>query len=120
MLVPSVINNIQKESLDRAISNAEDAIYRGDQDVEAQEKIADTIDAQQYPEYNTIFDALQNYSLALIEQDKGLDRLKTNVYRDKTKEQTRDDIASTLAYICLLYTSPSPRDRQKSRMPSSA
>ena len=26
----------------------------------------------------------------------------------------------TLHYICLLYTSPSPRDRQKSRMPSSA
>ena len=24
------------------------------------------------------------------------------------------------AYVCLLYTSPSPRDRQKSRMPSSA
>ena len=27
---------------------------------------------------------------------------------------------STKAKICLLYTSPSPRDRQKSRMPSSA
>ena len=26
----------------------------------------------------------------------------------------------TSAYLCLLYTSPSPRDRQKSRMPSSA
>ena len=25
-----------------------------------------------------------------------------------------------LIYTCLLYTSPSPRDRQKSRMPSSA
>ena len=25
-----------------------------------------------------------------------------------------------IIYICLLYTSPSPRDRQKSRMPSSA
>ena len=24
------------------------------------------------------------------------------------------------SYVCLLYTSPSPRDRQKSRMPSSA
>ena len=24
------------------------------------------------------------------------------------------------SFICLLYTSPSPRDRQKSRMPSSA
>ena len=27
---------------------------------------------------------------------------------------------SNLKYTCLLYTSPSPRDRQKSRMPSSA
>ena len=26
----------------------------------------------------------------------------------------------SVAYSCLLYTSPSPRDRQKSRMPSSA
>ena len=26
----------------------------------------------------------------------------------------------TSTYSCLLYTSPSPRDRQKSRMPSSA
>ena len=26
----------------------------------------------------------------------------------------------TLDQVCLLYTSPSPRDRQKSRMPSSA
>ena len=29
-------------------------------------------------------------------------------------------IAQTLAYICLLYTSPSPRDKRQSRMPSSA
>ena len=42
---------------------------------------------------------------------------------------SRDELASVLAHemshvtqrhICLLYTSPSPRDRQKSRMPSSA
>ena len=30
------------------------------------------------------------------------------------------DTAATVRYSCLLYTSPSPRDRQKSRMPSSA
>ena len=29
-------------------------------------------------------------------------------------------LAYCLEYTCLLYTSPSPRDRQKSRMPSSA
>ena len=30
------------------------------------------------------------------------------------------DIFTLLSCSCLLYTSPSPRDRQKSRMPSSA
>ena len=32
----------------------------------------------------------------------------------------KEDNISSVHYICLLYTSPSPRDRQKSRMPSSA
>ena len=44
------------------------------------------------------------------------------------RETMRDKLALFLSmwsggpknYICLLYTSPSPRDRQKSRMPSSA
>ena len=29
-------------------------------------------------------------------------------------------VTAYVLYACLLYTSPSPRDRQKSRMPSSA
>ena len=33
---------------------------------------------------------------------------------------TRDFAVMLLANTCLLYTSPSPRERQKSRMPSSA
>ena len=32
----------------------------------------------------------------------------------------KDEVVETKSQICLLYTSPSPRDRQKSRMPSSA
>ena len=35
------------------------------------------------------------------------------------KEATKSDFEEILG-ACLLYTSPSPRDRQKSRMPSSA
>ena len=35
-------------------------------------------------------------------------------------EQNRTEDQRRKAAICLLYTSPSPRDRQKSRMPSSA
>ena len=33
---------------------------------------------------------------------------------------TKWDYTNVPAELCLLYTSPSPRDRQKSRMPSSA
>src|SRR5665213_3361707 len=32
----------------------------------------------------------------------------------------KDRVGNELLWTCLLYTSPSPRDRQKSRMPSSA
>ena len=35
-------------------------------------------------------------------------------------EKTDSDTDQSLSDTCLLYTSPSPRDRQKSRMPSSA
>ena len=35
-------------------------------------------------------------------------------------EKVLQKISPAEYYICLLYTSPSPRDRQKSRMPSSA
>ena len=35
-------------------------------------------------------------------------------------DDEEDDLIPGLAVICLLYTSPSPRDRTRSRMPSSA
>ena len=48
---------------------------------------------------------------------------------DNRRKQYDNDLANTtgpevdiarIRYICLLYTSPSPRDRTRSRMPSSA
>ena len=40
--------------------------------------------------------------------------------KDGTVRERIDKLRKDLSYPCLLYTSPSPRDRQKSRMPSSA
>ena len=57
---------------------------------------------------------------------------KAKIYSDIKKEINKKDLSSIdfiveerlkgkpLAYFCLLYTSPSPRDRSISRMPSSA
>ena len=51
----------------------------------------------------------------------------TPAYKGALAKSRPDDMAATAvkavvdqAGICLLYTSPSPRDRTRSRMPSSA
>ena len=38
----------------------------------------------------------------------------------KSAEKKHDDGTTISKYVCLLYTSPSPRDQRGSRMPSSA
>ncbi|WP_460366005.1 hypothetical protein [Staphylococcus aureus] len=45
----------------------------------------------------------------------------SDVY-ERQVESFNDSVHSTtfFIYICLLYTSPSPRDTERSRMPSSA
>ena len=50
-------------------------------------------------------------------------KLVTKCYKELTEPMTiiiNKSIAEGKVPACLLYTSPSPRDRQKSRMPSSA
>ena len=56
-----------------------------------------------------------------------IDELIINTIQEKpkiidgwTKGRWIDYIENTLSKYCLLYTSPSPRDRTRSRMPSSA
>ena len=60
-----------------------------------------------------------NYSYLIIDETNNLacivDPSEANPVIDYLKNKNIN-----LKYICLLYTSPSPRDRQKSRMPSSA
>ena len=55
-------------------------------------------------------------SAPTFETRRGRQHIQTHI--DVTL--TRDILAPVCNWSCLLYTSPSPRDRQKSRMPSSA
>ena len=43
--------------------------------------------------------------------------VSVSTYNEMLRVQVGDTV---IGEVCLLYTSPSPRDRQKSRMPSSA
>ena len=68
----------------------------------------DSSDLTQYDSMGKLAQAIQN------KQSK---KEVANDYKDLDPEQM---ITLSDYYSCLLYTSPSPRDRQKSRMPSSA
>ena len=49
------------------------------------------------------------------------DGFRPGLHRDLPQiGEHNEDVANELGYSCLLYTSPSPRDRTRSRMPSSA
>ena len=60
---------------------------------------------------------LNQHELLILQKEHDLLKhwLKTRASEGEMIEQ-----ANALLTNCLLYTSPSPRDRQKSRMPSSA
>ena len=51
----------------------------------------------------------------------GMDPKPLRIFNPYTQAKKFDPICEYIKYwICLLYTSPSPRDRTRSRMPSSA
>ena len=62
-------------------------------------------------------EVLDNDSITTLAQDKRQSRKLLNKY-DFFLADTK--LMPVVGKSCLLYTSPSPRDRQKSRMPSSA
>ena len=73
---------------------------------------------------NNQINQLQNEAQMLMNQARNLAKLDFNIVNRlrSTLATTERLIAEArgLAYDCLLYTSPSPRDQRGSRMPSSA
>ena len=71
----------------------------------------------------TLLNNLKNFPKWKLNEDLGLRNYKKErtAYHDLREMYTEMvDLEGNDAYTCLLYTSPSPRDRTRSRMPSSA
>ena len=62
---------------------------------------------------------IDNKQCAFVFEDNGVSKCSIEKAYTENKINFKKPISCHL-YPCLLYTSPSPRDRQKSRMPSSA
>ena len=61
-----------------------------------------------------------NMKVVLKEDNQTLDEVVVIGYGVQKKRDVTGSITSVKSDVCLLYTSPSPRDRTRSRMPSSA
>ena len=69
--------------------------------------------------YEQLRSAVESVGTPLLEEGiKGVVKNIKGRFEDKIANVSKDLIKKY--GVCLLYTSPSPRDRQKSRMPSSA
>ena len=67
------------------------------------------------------FKQQQELNWASIQSFRTLCSKVTNeLQRQLSEKESNEDKSSEEQHICLLYTSPSPRDRTRSRMPSSA
>ena len=87
------------------LTNTSDSSEKQIQDVETEQSLA-----QKHPSFRVVMEFVRksNISKEMVER-----------FLLQRQEAARN-LHVTLNFICLLYTSPSPRDRQKSRMPSSA
>ena len=94
---------------------------------EAQLELADESLQQDSSVYQWVYRPEMMYSVYELEIEgitREFDGQSIDIFNSSIPTITVDDesvdIAQQLSRSCLLYTSPSPRDRQKSRMPSSA
>ena len=91
-------------------------VARNQSDIEA---AAQSVNAEQLSATGVSLDVQDQDGIAqLIKEHGPFDVLFNNAGTNKPEPYT--DVSTDNFDTCLLYTSPSPRDRQKSRMPSSA
>ena len=68
-----------------------------------------------FPPYRPV-----NYYYNKWADNRTLEEVNTSLRQDLREKKVETQTRRQPSLTCLLYTSPSPRDRQKSRMPSSA
>ena len=85
--------------------------------------------AEKLNEFGMITCLTKQHDIKKIKQNKYIKKMYSNIALSvgikKEDFENLDKVLKEFSFfkficICLLYTSPSPRDRQKSRMPSSA
>ena len=120
---------IKEDTLSNIVSKQNRDLYNRTKDNELRKAVGDIrsskLGSQSIDAVKTLVTNVDNYNVDMVEvirtesEDDGLGWNTFNVDDDDINE-VKSDIPFDHSRNCLLYTSPSPRDVEESRMPSSA
>ena len=80
-----------------------------------------TVEAENIKKYSNFFKDYEHLKVPTVVSEYSTDQILSMSYEEGSEFSFENSLSkSDRNRFCLLYTSPSPRDRQKSRMPSSA
>eukprot|EP01015_Nassula_variabilis_P028354 TRINITY_DN5918_c0_g1_i3.p3 TRINITY_DN5918_c0_g1~~TRINITY_DN5918_c0_g1_i3.p3 ORF type:complete len:117 (+),score=60.28 TRINITY_DN5918_c0_g1_i3:64-414(+) len=108
-------NAFEKVMQEREVESEEEEEYETENEEDDEEFIYDANAIEEDEDEEDLFEYEGNFIKDDAEMENLNPRLKQKGGKDKKKVKIELEYED-----CLLYTSPSPRDRQKSRMPSSA
>ena len=77
---------------------------------------SDSLTRNLHPDSNALIEHLRT----VHQEHAGFTEACASLCRDEAGRNSYEWLAEIVPHNCLLYTSPSPRDRTRSRMPSSA
>ena len=91
--------------------------------VEEKDFVYFRVDAESLGEAKFIASSKDFYKSLNVSQEEAIKNRELPTYKDYevlAVYECDDEMIEEVSYDCLLYTSPSPRDKRQSRMPSSA
>lgn len=100
-LIPSFRDPIAEQKMQEQDELSDDTPLNAKTMLDEDEKLADVLDAAGQTEYATISGAMDSYKMALINKEKAIDMIQSNVFMDRSKEQTKEYIVNSLAAIAV-------------------
>ena len=101
MLVPLLTDSYDQSVQQDATKAMEDAAFKGAEQVEEDATLADQIEANKFPEYNTIAGVLTKYQSSMIDTKNAIEQVRSAIYMDKTQAQEQESLALAVAFITI-------------------
>ena len=100
-LIPETVYNVEGEMLDKKLEEggADGIVYDSRKEEVEDALMEDIIDPYENVALGAVFGAIKDYRLAIITKQEMLDKLKSNVYMERSKAEAKEQIENTLALI---------------------